>query len=102
MDLPILGGNKSQLMSLGMKEEDLKTQWPLVMMGIKNKAMQGDVKATQLLLELVEKENKMVQLKEKELKLKERELLLKEKLLESNTPDDERITIINDIPNEDD
>lgn len=98
MDLPVVGGNRNMLMSLGVKEENLNSQWPLVMVGLNKKAMQGDTKAVKLLMELNEKSREL-ELKEKELELKERELRLKEELLQKDSTD-ERVTIINDILNE--
>lgn len=95
MDLPVVGGNRNMLMNLGIKEEDLNSQWTLVMVGLSKKAMQGDTKATKLLMELNEK-SREIELKEKELELKERELKLKEELLTRDSTD-ERVTIINDL-----
>lgn len=95
MDLPVVGGKRNMLMNLGIKEEDLNSQWTLVMVGLSKKAMQGDTKATKLLMELNEK-SREIELKEKELELKERELKLKEELLTRDSTD-ERVTIINDL-----
>lgn len=96
MDTPILGGDKTTLLNQGLSEEQLKTQWPLVIAGLKNKALQGNVNAIQQLIEMYEGKNTLAELKEKELELKERELRLKEEYLNKDNSD-ERVTIINDL-----
>lgn len=93
----MLGGDRTTLLSQGLTEEQLKTQWPAIIVGLKNKAMQGNVNAIKQLIEMYEGKNTLTELKERELELKERELRLKEEYLNSKDSNEERVTIINDI-----
>lgn len=102
MDLPILGTNRNRLLEMGFKEEDLDNQWPLAMMGLAKKMMTGDPKAIDKMQELVNQNtNKMIALKERELEIRERELAIKEAMLQNGIPDNDRVTIINDIDEDD-
>lgn len=96
MDAPVLGPNRTTLLGQGLTEEQLKTQWPAIVAGLKNKAMQGNVNAIKQLIEMYEGKNTLTQLKEKELELKERELRLKEEYLNKDSSND-GVTIINDL-----
>ena len=103
MSMPIVGKSHDKLIELGLQEEDLTNQWPLIIAGLIKKAAQGDVKAINKLLELNEEQtSKLIELKEKELKLKEREIRLKEEALKKEMASDDKVTIINDLLYEDD
>ena len=93
---------RSKLIKEGFSEDDLNSQWALMVKGLMNVVWaKGDVKAFTKLQELTNNQtDKMLAIKEKELKLKERELELKEKELElklNGNDEDDGVIIINDL-----
>ena len=101
MNVPIEGKARKELLKKGIDEDCLDSQWPLLIMGLTQKAIQkGDEKAFAKLQELTDEQtDKFLAMKEKELKLKERELILKEKELElkMNNGNDDGVVIIHDV-----
>ena len=102
MNTPIKKGKvRDGLIKEGFTEDDLNSQWPIMIVGLMDAVQfKGNTKAFDKLQELTGNQtDKLLAIKEKELKLKERELELKEKELELklNNDEDDGVIIINDL-----